>query len=92
MSILSERDRSLLWEDVVATPDGKPLQTLGEVLDALQVAWEQNADLLAACKALPIDSAAFDDASHFKDYSIAFFRAMTLARAAIAKAEPNPIT
>ena len=47
-------------------------------------------DLLAACEALPLskfgDDMADCDAADFKDNALAFFGAMRLARAAIAKA------
>jgi hypothetical protein len=91
MSILSERDRSLLWEDVIATPDGKPLQTLGEVLDALQVAWEQNADMLAACKAA-VEYVGKEIDSYSISEKCPADSVWDTLNAAIAKAEPNPIT
>jgi len=43
-------------------------------------------ELLAACKALPLDC-EFEDAADFKDNARAFLRAMEFARSAIAKAE-----
>jgi hypothetical protein len=43
-------------------------------------------DLLAACEALPLDC-EFKDAADFKDNSRAFLEAMSLARAAVAKAK-----
>jgi hypothetical protein len=47
MMSFSERERSLMWEDLVISPEGKPLGTLGEVLDAIQAAWSRNATLTA---------------------------------------------
>ncbi len=89
--IYCDGDESCDVSTAVAVVLGNP--TSGKIADAnadlIVRAVNAHADLLAACKALPLDC-DFTDAADFKDNSRRFLSAMELARAAIAKAESAP--